>query len=58
MAQLRPKLRETDFVARIRRMASENHRRAFLENDVDACCLYLRKRMKISCFHFELPLQT
>jgi len=124
MVQLRPKLREAEFVARIRRMAVENYRLAFLEDDsgtvrsvagfrvmgmlhsgrtlyvddlvtdassrscghgdklldwlvaharalgceaftldsgtqrVDAHRFYLRKRMKISCFHFELPLQT
>ena len=124
MVQLRPKLREADFVARIRRKAAEGYQLAFLEDDlgavrsvagfrlmdrlhvgrvlyvddlvtdaasrsrghgdrlfdwlvararelgcdsflldsgtqrVDAHRFYLRKRMKISCFHFELPLQT
>ena len=123
MAQLRPKLRADEFVARIRRMAGESYRLAFLADDtgivrsvagfrltdrlhagrvlyvddlvtdaasrsrghgdrlfdwlvaharslgcdsftldsgthrVDAHRFYLRKRMKIACFHFELPLQ-
>ena len=122
MAQLRPKLAETGFVARVRRNAAEGYRLAFLEEDhglvcsvagfrlmdrlhvgrvlyvddlvtdeasrsrrygdalfdwlvayaraencamltldsgthrVDAHRFYLRKRMKISCFHFDLAL--
>lgn len=124
MAQLRPKLRAEEFVARVRRMASEKYRLAFrtdaggivrcvagfrememlyagrtiyvddLVTDstarsqghgdamldwladyartlgcttlmldsgtqrVDAHRFYLRKRMQIACFHFELPLTT
>jgi GNAT superfamily N-acetyltransferase len=122
MAQLRPKLRAEEFVARIRRKESESYRLAFLRDGTgtvrcvagfrtmdrlhagqvfyvddlvtdaesrsrghgdrlfdwlvvrartlgcelftldsgthrtDAHRFYLRKRMKIACFHFELPL--
>ena len=122
MVQLRPKLAEAEFVARVRRNATEGYRLAFLEDDhgfvrsvagfrcmdrlhagrvlyvddlvtdeasrshgygdalfdwlvahartqrcalltldsgthrVDAHRFYLRKRMKISCFHFDLAL--
>lgn len=35
MAQLRPKLRADEFVARIRRMAGESYRLAFLADDTD-----------------------
>jgi len=122
MVQLRPQLREDEFVARIRRKRTESYELAFVEDDggtvrcvagfrlmdrlhvgrvlyvddlvtdaasrsrghgdqlfdwlvararslgcdsflldsgthrVDAHRFYLRKRMKISCFHFELPL--
>lgn len=124
VAQLRPKLREEEFVPRVRRMAAEKYQLPFREDDhgvvrcvagfrememlyagrtiyvddlvtdgaarsqghgdamldclaararsrgcdilhldsgtqrVDAHRFYLRKRMLISCFHFELPLKT
>jgi len=124
LVQLRPKLVEAEFVARVRRMAAENYRLALLADEsgtvravagfrlmtmfyggrvcyvddlvtdaasrsrghgdrlldwlvaharvlecdsftldsgtqrTDAHRFYLRKRMNISCFHFELPLRS
>jgi GNAT superfamily N-acetyltransferase len=124
LVQLRPKLVEAEFVARVRSMAAENYRLAFLADEsgsvravagfrlmnmfhggrvcyvddlvtdsasrsqghgdqlmdwlvaqarslgcdsftldsgtqrTEAHRFYLRKRMNISCFHFELPLRS